>query len=111
MGAHVRVAIAVPLEPELIEPIEAVDSRIEVAYAPGLLPPVRYPNDHRGVDGFRRAPDDERRWREMLAGAEVLFGIPVTLPRGSPGRFATPARSVGCRRPSPAPASRLKRRS
>jgi phosphoglycerate dehydrogenase-like enzyme len=82
MTTHVRVAIAAPLQPELIEPIEAVDSRIEVAYQPDLFPPLRFPNDHRGVDGFRREPEDERRWWEMLANAEVLFGIPGDSPEG-----------------------------
>ncbi len=82
MAAPVKVAIAVPLQPELIEPIEAVDSRIEVAYEPDLLPPARFPNDHRGVDGFRRTTEDERRWWDMLGTAEVLFGIPGDSPEG-----------------------------
>jgi phosphoglycerate dehydrogenase-like enzyme len=85
MGDPVRVAIAVPLEPELVEPIRAADPRVEVAYAPDLLPPVRYPNDHRGVDDFARAPGDERRWWEMIAAAEVLYGIPGDSPEGLAG--------------------------
>jgi phosphoglycerate dehydrogenase-like enzyme len=82
MADPVRVAIAVPLEPELVEPIRAADPRVEVAYEPALLPAVRYPNDHRGVDDFRRAPEDERRWWEMIAAAEVLYGIPGDSPEG-----------------------------
>jgi hypothetical protein len=73
MADPVTVAIAVPLEAELVEALRAADPRVKVAYAPELLPPVRYPNDHQGVDDFRRAPEDERRWWEMIAGAEVLY--------------------------------------
>ncbi len=47
-----------------------------MAYDPALLPPARYPSDHKGDPGFRRGPAGERRWRELLAGAEVLFGVP-----------------------------------
>jgi phosphoglycerate dehydrogenase-like enzyme len=82
MTEPVRVTIAGPLEAELVESIRAVDSRVEVEYDPDLLPPPRFPGDHRGIDGFRRSPEDERRWREMLATAEVLFGIPGESPRG-----------------------------
>ena len=81
-GRGVRVAIAVPLGAELVEPIRAVDPRVEVMYAPGLLPPLRYPNDHRGVDEFRRAPEDERRWWEMIEAAQVLYGMPGDSPEG-----------------------------
>jgi phosphoglycerate dehydrogenase-like enzyme len=72
----------VPLEPELVAPIRAVDSRLDVLYDPELLPPVRYPGDHRGIDGFHRDPDGERRWRSMIEQAEVLFGIPGDSPAG-----------------------------
>lgn len=76
------MVIAGPLQPELVEQIRVADSRVKVTYEPDLLPPMRYPNDHRGVDDFRRAPEAERRWREMIAGAEVLFGIPGDSPEG-----------------------------
>lgn len=82
MPEPVRVAIAVPLQPELVARIDAVDPRIEVVYEAELLPPVRYPNDHGGVDGFRRSPDDERRWWAMIGAADVLFGIPGDTPKG-----------------------------
>jgi phosphoglycerate dehydrogenase-like enzyme len=76
------VTIAVPLDAELVERIRAADPRVEVGYAPELLPPVRYPNDHRGVEDFRRGAEDERRWWEMIAAAEVLYGIPGDSPDG-----------------------------
>lgn len=76
------VTIATPLEPELVERVRAADSRLEVLYEPELLPPTRYPEDHRGIAGFTRSPDGERRWRELLQAAEVLFGIPGDTPEG-----------------------------
>ena len=101
MADPVKVAITVPLQAELVEPIRAVD-RVEVAYTPELLPAVRYPNDHRGVDDFARSDEDERRWWEMIAAAEVLYGIPGDSPEGlasavqrSPGLRWVQATSAG----------------
>ena len=45
-------------------------------YEPGLLPPARYPADHRGDPDFRRDGDADTRWRALLERAEVLFGVP-----------------------------------
>jgi phosphoglycerate dehydrogenase-like enzyme len=89
MADSVTVAIANPLEAELVAAVQAADPRLQVVYAPALLPPVRYPNDHRGVEDFRREPEDERRWWEMIARAEVLYGLPGDSPEGL-------ARAVRC---------------
>jgi phosphoglycerate dehydrogenase-like enzyme len=72
----VVVAIATPIEAELVKVIAATDDRLEVRYEPGLLPPLRFPCDHRGVGGFRRTAEQEAGWQTMLDGAEVLFGLP-----------------------------------
>jgi phosphoglycerate dehydrogenase-like enzyme len=74
--AAVQVLIASPLEAELAARIAATDQRAEVLFEPELLPPARYPADHRGDPAFRRDPEGERRWRALLDRAEVLFGIP-----------------------------------
>lgn len=79
-GKRVVVAVVTPLEPELLEPIRAVAGGIELLYEPDLLPPVRYPGDHHGVEGFIRNPEAERRWHELLGRAEVLFGLPDDSP-------------------------------
>ncbi len=57
----ITVAIATPLEAELVASLRALDARVSVLHQPELLPPTRYPGDHRGVDGFRRDPEDESR--------------------------------------------------
>jgi glyoxylate/hydroxypyruvate reductase len=79
---RVVVAISTPLEPVLAARIENVDDRLDVRYHPDLLPPPRYPGDHRGSDAFRRTDEEEGRWRTMLAEAEVLFGVPGDSPMG-----------------------------
>jgi phosphoglycerate dehydrogenase-like enzyme len=72
----VVVAIATPLEADLVATIGAVDDRLDVLFDPGLLPPLRFPCDHRGIVGFVRTDEQERRWQAMLGRAEVLFGLP-----------------------------------
>jgi glyoxylate/hydroxypyruvate reductase len=74
--ARTQVVIATPLEAELAARIQEAESRAEVLYEPDLLPPARYPADHRGDPAFRRDADAEARWRDLLGRAEVLFGIP-----------------------------------
>jgi phosphoglycerate dehydrogenase-like enzyme len=74
--ARTPVLIASPLEPELVAEITAAEPRAEVLFEPDLLPPARYPGDHRGDPAFRRDVEAERRWRALLDRAEVLFGIP-----------------------------------
>jgi glyoxylate/hydroxypyruvate reductase len=75
-SGEVVVVIATPLEAELVETIRAVDQRITVLYQPDLLPPIRYVCDHKGLENFRRTPEQEGRWRNLLSRAEVLFGLP-----------------------------------
>ena len=79
---RVVVLIATPLESALVALIEAVDERLQVRYQPDLLPALRFPGDHRGIDGFHRSPKQEDRWRAMVAEAEVLFGLPGDVPQG-----------------------------
>lgn len=76
MTRPVAVAIATPIEPDLVGLIREIGDRIAVIYQPELLPPTRYAGDHRGIDGFQRSAEEELRWQASLAGAEVLLGIP-----------------------------------
>ncbi|KHL00446.1 2-hydroxyacid dehydrogenase [Sinomonas humi] len=70
------MAVAVPLEPQLVETIRAVDPRITVLYEPDLLPPERFPADHSGDPSFRRSPEDEERYWKLVNSADVLYGFP-----------------------------------
>jgi phosphoglycerate dehydrogenase-like enzyme len=71
-----QVLIASPLEAELAARIQDADRRAEVLYQPDLLPPARWPADHRGDPAFERDAEGEARWRALLDRAEVLLGIP-----------------------------------
>ncbi|XAS62851.1 D-2-hydroxyacid dehydrogenase [Micrococcaceae bacterium Sec5.8] len=76
------VAIAVPLEAEHVERIRAVDASVTVLYEPELLPPERYPADHLGDPAFRRTPEQEERYWQLLNRAQVLYGFPNDSPEG-----------------------------
>jgi phosphoglycerate dehydrogenase-like enzyme len=72
----VNVLIASYLEPEHVERVRAVSDRLRVVYEPALLAPPRYPADHTSM--ITRSPEDEARWRGLLAEAEVLFDFDHT---------------------------------
>ena len=71
------VLIASYLEPEHVERIRAVDPRLDIVYEPSLLRRPRYAADHTGAPG-PRSPEDEARWRALLARADVLFDFDYT---------------------------------
>ncbi|GAP56553.1 D-2-hydroxyacid dehydrogenase [Arthrobacter sp. Hiyo6] len=81
-SAETTVAIAVPLEAELVDRIRAVDPSVTVLYDPELLPPERYPADHSGDPDFRRTPEQEERYWAMLNKAQILYGFPNESPAG-----------------------------
>ena len=65
------ILIASWLEPEHVERIRQLDARLEVLHEPELLAPPRYIADHTAP--VTRTPEQEARWRELLARAEILF--------------------------------------
>jgi phosphoglycerate dehydrogenase-like enzyme len=71
----VEIAIATPLQAELVDVIRAAQPTTRVHYQPELLPPPRYPNDHAGNSDFRRSPAGEEQFTAMLASADVHFGV------------------------------------
>lgn len=81
MRSDPALVIATPLESELVREIEANLPGVHVRFEPELLPPVRYPADHRGQADFRRPAEAEGRWRAILSGATVTFGIPADDPQ------------------------------
>lgn len=76
MTTGLTVAIAVPLQEDLVTRIGAVDPSIRVLYEPELLPPERYPSDHRGDPDFRRSTAGEARYWQMVDSADILYGFP-----------------------------------
>ena len=74
----VTVLIASYLEPEYVRQIAAIEG-VRVINEPALLPATRYQCDHIGAP-LQRPEADERRWRQYLAEAEVLFDFDHTNP-------------------------------
>lgn len=75
------VLIATPLEPALVQHIRDEEPEFEVLFDPDLLPPTRYPNDHAGDRSWRRSPQQEQRFNDWVARAEVMFGVPSETPQ------------------------------
>ncbi len=76
MPQRLTVLIASYLEPELVERIRACDGRLEVLYEPELLGRPTYRGDH--TTPAQRTGEQEARWRELLARAEVFFDFDYT---------------------------------
>lgn len=79
---ELTIAIAVPLEAELVDRIRAVDPSITVLHDPELLPPERFPADHSGDPAFQRTAEQEERYWAMLNSAQILYGFPNESPAG-----------------------------
>ena len=78
------LVISTPLESELVERIRSVaPDRVDVRHEPDLLPTPRYRADHSGPPDFRRSADDEKRWNDLIASADILWDIPPQRPDGS----------------------------
>lgn len=73
---RVEVMVAAPLEEELAARIGEAGGEVELLYEPELLPPRRYVSDHKGDPDFVRDAAGERRWRELVERAEVIYGVP-----------------------------------
>lgn len=75
----ITVAIASYLEPEHVRRIADVSSEVRVEYDPDLVAPPRFAADHTGRPGFRRDEEQERRFRAMLAAADVHYDFDRSL--------------------------------
>jgi len=71
MSDKVKVMITFYLEPELVEKIRDLDSKIELLYEPDLMGRPLYQSHH---VGFQGTPEQEKRRLEMMSQAEVIFG-------------------------------------
>jgi glyoxylate/hydroxypyruvate reductase A len=68
---RVRVVITTPLEDELVRAIGGADPRLDVVYERDLLAAPSYPSEHPLPPAD--SPRELEKWRELLAGAEVMF--------------------------------------
>ena len=73
----IKILVASFLEEEHVRRISEVDPRVSVIYEPDLLRPPRYAADHKGA-ARERTLEQETRWRELLATADILFDFDQT---------------------------------
>ena len=73
---RLSVAIAAPVPPDVPELLREREPRIELRYDPDVLPPMRHPADFAGDPSFTRTKEQQRRYEELLDGADALYGIP-----------------------------------
>ena len=103
MERPLNVLIASPLEPEHVERIAALaPGRLEVIFAPDLLPVPRYVADHDGRPRELSAAQ-HARWLAHLREADILFDFDWLAPERAARR--TRRGCAGCRAPAPASAS------
>ncbi len=83
-----NILIATPLEDLFVERIARAAPDAEVLFDAELLPPPRYPSDHRGSLDFSRNAAQEARFGALLERAEILYGVPDDTPAGLAGALA-----------------------
>ncbi|MFN2323466.1 MAG: D-2-hydroxyacid dehydrogenase [Trueperaceae bacterium] len=74
-----NVLICSYLEPEHLARIRAVDPSVDVSYHPDLIRTPRYVADHVG-EPLERTPEQQERWAEAMAKADVLFDFDYVEP-------------------------------
>lgn len=66
--------IASPLEAEhAVRIATTYPDRVELIYRPDLVPPMRYVADHYGPPSWKRTPEQQSEWHDLLRRAEVLW--------------------------------------
>lgn len=76
MTGRLRVVVAAPLAPELCDLLTAREPRIDLVVDHSLLPAMRHPADFSGDPSFRRTPEQQAAYEDLLDTADALYGIP-----------------------------------
>jgi phosphoglycerate dehydrogenase-like enzyme len=77
---RLRVVAATPISDELVAEVVRAEPRVDFVVDQSLLPPMRHPGDHGGDPGFRRTPEQQARFEQLVDSAQVLYGIPGERP-------------------------------
>ncbi|SCF01741.1 Phosphoglycerate dehydrogenase [Micromonospora viridifaciens] len=77
---QLRLAVATLVPDEVCAWLAAAEPRIVLLRNPALLPPKRYGGDHHGEPSWRRAPEQQEQFEDMLNSADALYGIPDQSP-------------------------------
>lgn len=73
---RLRVVVATPLSEQNGQRILELEPRIDLIRDQSLYPPMRHAADFSGDPSFRRSPEQQRAFEEMVDSADVLYGIP-----------------------------------
>nr|WP_298806973.1 D-2-hydroxyacid dehydrogenase [uncultured Pseudokineococcus sp.] len=76
MPERLRVAVAATVDDESRRIVTEREPRVDLVVGPELLAPQRYEGDQGGDPDFRRTPEQQRAYEELLDGADALFGVP-----------------------------------
>jgi phosphoglycerate dehydrogenase-like enzyme len=77
---RLRVVASTPISEELIELVVAAEPRVDFIRDQSLLPPMRTPGDHAGDPAYRRSPEHQRAFEELIDSADALYGVPDEKP-------------------------------
>lgn len=78
--SRLRVVASTPISEELIERIVRREPRVDFIRDQTLLPPQRFAGDHVGDPAFRRTPEQQRAFDELVDSAQALYGTPEEKP-------------------------------
>lgn len=73
---RLHVVVATPLAEADAARIVELEPRIDLAYEPSLLPPMRHAADFSGDPAFQRTPAQQEHFDSLIDQADALYGIP-----------------------------------
>lgn len=82
-GDKLNLLVATYIEPEYVEKIRQVDTRLNVIYEPSLIPAPRFVGDHSGHP-LTRTADAEKCWLDLLANADIMLDFDKTHKKDMP---------------------------
>ncbi|HEY5788869.1 MAG TPA: D-2-hydroxyacid dehydrogenase [Microlunatus sp.] len=76
LDTRLRVVVATPLSEQNCRRILELEPRIELVRDQTLYPPMRHPADFSGDPSFRRTPEQQQAFEQLLDSADALYGVP-----------------------------------
>ncbi len=77
---RLRVVASTPISEELIDRVVRAEPRIDFVRDQSLLAPQRFAGDHAGDPSFRRSPEQQQAFDDLVDSAQALYGVPDEQP-------------------------------
>jgi len=74
------VVASTPISEELIDCVARAEPRIDFVRDQSLLAPQRFAGDHAGDPSFRRTPEQQQAFDDLVDSAQALYGVPDEQP-------------------------------